>query len=65
MKVDLYHAPLSTEAEMLLQDPDLVRDLLIKVLEGGEHRHFQVKSGTHTIDVSTSPPVNSDTQAKA
>jgi hypothetical protein len=57
MKVDLYAAPLSNEAEKLLEDPQAVHDLLIKIMESGERRHFEVKSGNRTLDVSASPAV--------
>lgn len=63
MKVDLYHAPLSQEAEKLLKDPTVVRDLLIQILEGGERRHFEVKDGARTIDVSSSAAVTPDRKA--
>ena len=63
MKVDLYDAPLSDEAEELLKDPGAVHDLLIKIMEGGDRRHFEVKSGTKTFDVTTSAAVIATAEA--
>jgi len=64
MKVDLYDAPLSDEAEQLLKDPRAAQDLLISIMEcGGECRHFEVRSGTRTLDVWTSNAVLADSEA--
>lgn len=63
MKVDLYDAPLSDEAEQMLKDPEAVHDLLIKLMEGGDRRHFEVKTGSRTLDVSTSAAVLVPTEA--
>ena len=63
MKVDLYDAPLSDEAERLLQDPQAVHDLLIKLMESGNRRHFEVKAGARTLDVTSSAAVVADTEA--
>jgi hypothetical protein len=63
MKVDLYDAPLSDEAEKLLQDPQAVHDLLIKIMEGGDRRHFEVKAGTRTLDVTSSAAVTAGSEA--
>ena len=65
MKVDLYDAPLSEEAEKMLQDPRAVHDLLIRIMESGDRRHFEVKSGARTLDVSASAAVNADADAEA
>jgi hypothetical protein len=61
MKVDLYDAPLSEEAEELLKDPDVIHELLIRIMEGGDRRHFEVKAGTRTFDVTTSAAAVADT----
>jgi len=63
MKVDLYDAPLSDEAERMLKDPGAVHDLLIRIMEGGERRHFEVKSGARTLDVTASAAVTADAEA--
>ena len=63
MKVDLYDAPLSDEAEQLLQDPQAAHDLLIKIMEGGDRRHFEVRSGARMLDVTSSAAVVADTEA--
>jgi hypothetical protein len=63
MKVDLYDAPLSHEAQEMLKDPGVVHDLLIKIMEGGERRHFEVKSGTRTLEVTASAAVTADAEA--
>ncbi len=63
MKVDLYDAPLSDEAERLLQDPRAVHDLLIKIMESGERRHFEVKAGARVLDVTSSVPVAANSEA--
>jgi hypothetical protein len=63
MKVDLYDAPLSDEAEQLLQDPQAAHDLLIKIMESGDRRHFEVRSGARMLDVTSSPAVVADTEA--
>jgi hypothetical protein len=57
MKVDLYDAPLSDEAEEMLRDPEAVHALLIRIMEGGDRRHFEVKTGARTLDVTTSAAV--------
>jgi hypothetical protein len=57
MKVDLYDAPLSVEAEKLLKDSRAVHDLLIEIMESGERRRFEVKSGSRTLDVTASEAV--------
>jgi hypothetical protein len=58
MKVDLYAAPLSDEAEKMLKDQQAVHDLMIRIMESGdERRHFEVKSGTRTLDVTASPTI--------
>jgi hypothetical protein len=63
MKVDLYDAPLSDEAEELLRDPQAVHDLLIKIMEGGDRRHYEVKTGAKTLDVTTSAAVTVTAEA--
>jgi hypothetical protein len=63
MKVDLYDAPLSHDAEEMLKDPGVVHDLLIKIMEAGERRHFEVKSGDRTLEVTASAAVAADTEA--
>jgi hypothetical protein len=63
MKVDLYDAPLSDEAEELLKDPQAVHDLLIKIMEGGDRRHYEVKTGAKTLDVTTSAAVTVTAEA--
>ncbi|MEJ1963960.1 MAG: hypothetical protein WDO56_21425 [Gammaproteobacteria bacterium] len=63
MKVDLYDAPLSDEAEQLLNDPTAIHDLLISIMEAGERRHFEVKSGKKTLDVTSSPAVVAESEA--
>jgi hypothetical protein len=57
MKVDLYDAPLSLDAERLLKDPRAVHELLIEITEGGLRRRFEVKSGSRTFDVTASEAV--------
>ena len=57
MKVDLYDAPLSLDAEKLLKDPRAVQELLIEITEGGLRRRFEVKSGSKTFDVTASEAV--------
>ena len=64
MKVDLYDAPLSDEAERLLQDPQAVHDLLIKIMESGDRgHHFEVRAGARTLDVTSSAANLADTEA--
>jgi hypothetical protein len=63
MKVDLYDAPLSVEAEKLLKDSQAMHDLLIEIMEGGERRRFEVKSGSRTLDVTASEAVAATTEA--
>ena len=63
MKVDLYAAPLSDEAQKLLKDPGAVHDLLITIMEGGERRHFEVKSGSKTLDVTASDAILAGSEA--
>jgi hypothetical protein len=63
MKFDLYDAPLSSEAEKLLKDSRAVHELLIQIMEGGERRRFEVKSGSKTLDVTTSEPVLATSEA--
>jgi len=63
MKVDLYDAPLSDDAEQMLKDPGVVHDLLIKIMEGGERRHFEVKTGARTLDVTSSTAVDVSAEA--
>ena len=64
MKVDLYDAPLSDEAEKLLQDPRAAQDLLISIMECGDDcRHFEVRSGTKTLDVWTSSAILAGSEA--
>jgi hypothetical protein len=58
MKVDLYDAPLSHEAEKLLKDPSAVHKLLITIMEAGNERgRFEVKSGEKTLEVRASSAV--------
>jgi hypothetical protein len=64
MKVDLYAAPLSDEAEKMLENQEAVHDLLIKIMESGdERRHFEVKSGSRTLDVTASAPIAATAEA--
>ncbi len=63
MKVDLYDAPLSDEAEKLLKDPKAVHKLLITIMEAGERRHFEVKTGTRTLDVTSSSAILAGSEA--
>jgi hypothetical protein len=63
MKVDLYDAPLSKEAEKLLKDSRAVHELIVEIMEGGERRRFQVKSGSQTLDVTASEAVAADADA--
>jgi hypothetical protein len=57
MKVDLYDAPLSPEAEKLLKDAGAIRELIIEITEDSARRRFQVKSGSKTFDVTASEAV--------
>ena len=57
MKVDLYDAPLSVAAERLLKDSRAVHELIIEIMEGGERRRFEVKSGSQTLDVTAGEAV--------
>jgi hypothetical protein len=64
MKIDLYDAPLSLEAEKLLKDSRAVHELLIQIMEsGGERRRFEVKSGSQTLDVTASEAVLAPSEA--
>ena len=63
MKVDLYDAPLSDEAEQLLKDPKAVHELLISIMEAGERRHFEVQTGSKTLDVTSSSSVLAGSEA--
>jgi hypothetical protein len=63
MKVDLYDAPLSAEAEKLLNDSRAVHDLIIEIMESGDRRRFEVKSGTRTLDVTASEAVVETSEA--
>ena len=57
MKVDLYDAPLSQEAQKLLKNSRAVHELIIEIMEGGERRRFEVKSGSQTLDVTAGEAV--------
>ena len=57
MKVDLYDAPLSQEAQKLLKNSQAVHELIIEIMEGGERRRFEVKSGSQTLDVTAGEAV--------
>ena len=57
MKVDLYDAPLSSEAQKLLRDSHAVHELIIEIMESGERHRFEVKSGSQTLDVTASEAV--------
>jgi hypothetical protein len=57
MKVDLYDAPLSEEAQRLLKDSRAVHELIIEIMESGGRRRFEVKSGSQTLDVTASEAV--------
>jgi hypothetical protein len=63
MKVDLYDAPLSLEAEKLLKDPRAFHELIIEITEGGARRRFEVKSGSKTFDVTASEAVLATSEA--
>jgi len=63
MKVDLYDAPLSLEAEKLLKDSRAVHELIIEITEGGARRRFEVKSGSRTFDVTASEAVLAPSEA--
>ena len=63
MKFDLYDAPLSPEAEKLLKDSRAIHELMIKITEGGARRHFEVKSGSKTFDVTASEAVLEPSEA--
>jgi hypothetical protein len=63
MKVDLYDAPLSLEAEKLLKDSRAVRELIIEISDGGARRRFEVKSGSKTFDVTASEAVLATSEA--
>ena len=65
MKVDLYDAPLSKDAAKLLKDSRAVHELIVEIMESGDRRRFQVKSGSQTLDVTASEAVaaTSDTDA--
>ena len=63
MKFDLYDAPLSPEAQKLLQDSRAIRELIIEITEGGARRHFEVKSGSKTFDVTASEAVLEPSEA--
>lgn len=62
MKVDLYDAPLSLEAEKLLKDPRAAHELIIEIMESGRRR-FEVKSGSKTLDVTASEAVLATSEA--
>jgi hypothetical protein len=62
MKVDLYDAPLSPEAEKLLKDSRAVHELMIEIMESGKRR-FEVKSGSKTLDVTASEAVTATSEA--
>lgn len=63
MKVDLYDAPLSLEAEKLLKDSHAVHELIIEIMESGQRRRFEVKSGSKTLDVTASEAVLAPSEA--
>ena len=63
MKVDLYDAPLSQEAEKLLKDSRAVRELIIEITESGPRRRFEVTSGSKTFDVTASEAVLATSEA--
>jgi hypothetical protein len=64
MKVDLYDAPLSLEAEKLLKDSRAAHELIIEIMEaGGGRRRFEVKSGSKTLDVTASEAVLATSEA--
>jgi hypothetical protein len=63
MKFDLYDAPLSDEAEKLLKDSQAAHELIIKIMESGDRRHFEVKSGSKTLDVTASEAVLETSEA--
>ena len=62
MKVDLYEAPLSQEAQKLLKDSRAVHELMIEIMESGKRR-FEVKSGSQTLDVTASEAVAATSEA--
>jgi hypothetical protein len=63
MKVDLYDAPLSPEAERLLKDSRAIHELIIEITEGGARRRFEVTSGSQTFDVTASEAVLATSEA--
>ncbi|MEJ0038487.1 MAG: hypothetical protein WDO68_20820 [Gammaproteobacteria bacterium] len=63
MKVDLYDAPLSPEAEKLLKDSHAAHELIIEIMESGGRRRFEVKSGSKTLDVTASEAVLATSEA--
>lgn len=63
MKVDLYDAPLSLEAEKLLKDSRATTELIIEIMESGGRRRFEVKSGSKTLDVTASEAVLATSEA--
>lgn len=63
MKFDLYDAPLSPEAQKLLKDSRAVHELMIELMESGERRRFEVKSGSKTLDVTASEAVLAPSEA--
>ncbi len=63
MKVDLYDAPLSEDAQKLLRDSRAVHELIIQIMESGERRRFEVKSGSQTLDVMASEAVAATSEA--
>lgn len=63
MKFDLYDAPLSPEAQKLLKDSRAVHELMIELMESGDRRRFEVKSGSKTLDVTASEAVLAPSEA--
>lgn len=63
MKFDLYDAPLSPEAQNLLKDSRAVHELMIELMESGDRRRFEVKSGSKTLDVTASEAVLAPSEA--
>ena len=63
MKLDLYDAPLSPEAEKLLKDSRAIRELIIEITDAGARRRFEVKSGSKTFDVTASEAVLAPSEA--
>jgi hypothetical protein len=55
MKVDVFTAPLSDDGKEILRDRDAALDLLYKLLNDAQHGPFEVKAGTRTFEVSSTP----------